>query len=382
MKTNMINKNRLAVNIFFGANGFLFANYIARLPEIQASHALDNGAIGLVLLASALGALIAMPLSGWLITNNGSKRITVIAGLLLCLSIPLIGFVPNGAILGMLFFLFVFATGTLDIAMNAQAVMVEKAIKKPIMTSFHALFSAGMMVGAGSSALFTRFEISLIYHLITVSVFSLAWVIWGILHLINDEGQKLARKGKAFRLPEASLLVIGLIAFCCMLGEGAMANWSTNYMLNIADAGPSFAPMGLLAFSSAMMIARFGGDFVRNRLGDQKLLSLNSIIAAIGLGLVLLIPIPWVVFLGLLLVGLGLSAIVPIAYSTAGNAPGLSPGEGISMVATIGYAGFLLGPPIIGFLADWQSLRFALLFTLLLFVLMTMLSFRLKYRNA
>jgi fucose permease len=134
--------------------------------------------------------------------------------------------------------------------------------------------------------------------------------------------------------------------------------------------------MGLVAFSLAMMIARFLGDRVRDRLGDRQLLISSSMVAVAGLGLVLLIPHPVVVLIGLLLVGLGLSVVVPIAYSTAGNAPGLAPGVGIGMVTTIGYGGLLLGPPIIGFLADWQDLRFALAFTLLLFMVMVLLSFR------
>lgn len=369
-------KNRLAVSILFGVNGFLFANYVSRLPEIQAAYELDNGAIGLVLLSSALGALLAMPFTGWMIVGIGSRRISTISGLLFCLLISLIGFMPNPALLGILFFIVGLATGTMDVSMNAQAVVVEQLYKKPLMSNFHALFSAGMMAGAGTGALATYLDLGLKWHFVVASLVGFGFVNWTIPHLVPDSGQEGAMKKKAFQLPEASLVGVGLIAFCCMLGEGAMANWSTNYMLNIAGAQSGFAPMGLAVFSLAMMTARFGGDAIRALLGDRLLLILSSSIAVVGLGLFLLFPYPWMVLLGLLLVGLGLSVIVPISYSTAGNTPGLSPGVGIGMVTTIGYAGFLLGPPIIGFLADWQSLREALMFTLLLFGLMTLLSFR------
>lgn len=368
--------NKFAVSVCFAANGFLFTNYISRLPLIQSDFGLDNGAIGMVLLASALGALIAMPFTGWLITEKGSRRILMIAAVLFCLFIPLIGLMPGRIALGLLFFIIGLATGTMDVSMNSQAVLVEKGSQRPVMSFFHALFSAGMMLGAGCGALFTHFNIGLLIHLGTVSLLALAAVIGAIQHLVPDRGQVTTERKKRFQLPEASLIGVGLIAFCCMLGEGAMANWSTNYMLRIASADSGFAPMGLVAFSLAMMVARFLGDRVRGQLGDRYLLISSSMVAVAGLGLALLIPHPIVVLIGLLLVGLGLSVVVPIAYSTAGNTPDLAPGVGIGMVTTIGYGGLLLGPPIIGFLADWQNLRFALAFTLLLFVVMVLLSLR------
>ncbi|PHN04564.1 MFS transporter [Flavilitoribacter nigricans] len=377
-----MHSNKIAVSVFFAANGFLFTNYISRLPLIQSEFALDNGAIGMVLLASALGALIAMPFTGWLITEKGSRQILTVAALLFCLVIPLIGFMPGGIALSLLFFVIGLATGTMDVSMNSQAVLVEKTLQRPVMSFFHALFSAGMMFGAGCGALFTHFQAGLLVHLISVSLPALAAVLWAIRGLVPDRGQVTSGRKKRFQLPEASLIGVGLIAFCCMLGEGAMANWSTNYMLRIASADSGFAPMGLVAFSLAMMTARFLGDRVRDRMGDRHLLIGSSMVAVAGLGLALLIPHPIVVLIGLLLVGLGLSVVVPIAYSTAGQAPGLAPGVGIGMVTTIGYGGLLLGPPIIGFLADWQGLRIALAFTLVLFVLMVLLSFRFRPASA
>lgn len=377
-----MHSNKIAVSVFFAANGFLFTNYISRLPLIQSEFALDNGAIGMVLLASALGALIAMPFTGWLITEKGSRQILTVAALLFCLVIPLIGFMPGGIALSLLFFVIGLATGTMDVSMNSQAVLVEKTLQRPVMSFFHALFSAGMMFGAGCGALFTHFQAGLLVHLISVSLSALAAVLWAIRGLVPDRGQVTSGRKKRFQLPEASLIGVGLIAFCCMLGEGAMANWSTNYMLRIASADSGFAPMGLVAFSLAMMTARFLGDRVRDRMGDRHLLIGSSMVAVAGLGLALLIPHPIVVLIGLLLVGLGLSVVVPIAYSTAGQAPGLAPGMGIGMVTTIGYGGLLLGPPIIGFLADWQGLRIALAFTLVLFVVMVLLSFRFRPASA
>ena len=183
------------------------------------------------------------------------------------------------------------------------------------------------------------------------------------------------------KIHSRALLGMGLIAFCCMLGEGAMADWSTNYLEKVAMAAPATAPLGLAAFSMAMMLARFAGDGARARWGDGRLLIAGSVLSVVGLSLVLTILEPIVIILACALVGLGLSVIVPIAYSTAGNMPGIEPGVGISMVTTVGYSGFLFGPPIIGFLADGIGLRLALLFVLILFLIMLFLSSRVPLTN-
>jgi MFS family permease len=161
-----------------------------------------------------------------------------------------------------------------------------------------------------------------------------------------------------------------------MLGEGAMANWSVNYMQNIAHASKSVAPIAISAFATAMTLGRLFGDRVRAAIGDKKLIVLGSVIATAGMVITLLFPFPYSSITGFFFVGLGLSTIVPIAYSIAGNAKGLPHGVGLAMVTTVGYSGFLFGPPIIGFLADWKSLHFSLGVVAALFVIMTILAIR------
>jgi fucose permease len=277
-----------------------------------------------------------------------------------------------------LFFIMGITAGMLDVSMNAQAVMVEKAKGKPIMTSFHALFSIGMALGAACGSLFIGLNTTLFTHLLVITVASLTASLFARFHLIQDKPQG-ETDGPAFRLPSAALLGIGVIAFCSMLGEGAMADWSTNYMENISKATKAIAPLGLAAFALAMTMGRIIGDSARTKYGDKRLMVVCGVIASSGLVLSILIVQPAIVMIGFFLVGAGLSVIVPIAYSIAGNSPGISPGVGLAMVTTVGYAGFLFGPPIIGFLADWQTLRLALLFVVVLFLVMTGLSYR--YRS-
>lgn len=369
---------RIAVKLIFFINGFVHANLASRFPRIQELFSIDNGTLGIVLLSSSIGALLAMPFTGWLIIRNGSRRITIAAVFLYCIFVPLIPLMPGIAGLAIIFFIMGLTAGMLDVSMNSQAVMVEQQHTKPIMTSFHALFSIGMVAGAGCGALFVKLQTSLFIHLSIVIGLSLIGALWARYHLIHDKPAEKVSEGPAFRLPNTSMISIGVIAFCCMLGEGAMADWSTNYMEKIAGASKALAPIGLSSFALAMTIGRFFGDSVRAKLGDRKLLVYLGLISSSGLIITLLFVHPLVVITGLFITGLGLSSIVPIAYSIAGNTKDLSPGVGLAMVTTVGYSGFLFGPPIIGFVADWQSLRLALTGVAILFIIMTLLSARYK----
>lgn len=370
--------SRLAVKIIFFLNGFVHANYISRLPRIQEQFQIDNGTVGLVLLSSSVGALIAMPFTGWLIIRNGSRRTAIFSAFFYCSLIPLIPWMPTLWALIILFFLMGVSAGMLDVAMNAQAVMVEKQLNKPIMTSFHALFSIGMALGAVGGSLFTGR--GLFIHFAIITLFSLVTVFIARYYLIHDKPESNKEEGPAFRLPTAAMVNIGVIAFCCMLGEGAMSDWSTNYMENIANADPALAPLGLSAFALAMTLGRILGDGARVRFGDKPLMIGCGLVATAGLTLAIVFINPFAVITGLFIVGLGLSAIVPIAYSIAGHTKDLPPGVGLAMVTTVGYTGFLFGPPIIGLLADWQTLRLALLLVVLLLVFMTILSYFYKPR--
>ena len=369
---------RIAVKLIFFINGFVHANLAARFPRIQEIFSIDNGTLGIVLLSSSVGALIAMPFTGWLIIRNGSRRITIASVFLYCLSVPLMPVMPGFFGLAFIFFIMGITAGMLDVSMNAQAVMVERQHSKPIMTSFHALFSIGMVAGAGCGALFVKLETTLFLHLSVIIALGLLGAAWARYHLIHDKPQEKINEGPAFRLPNSAMVSIGVIAFCCMLGEGAMADWSTNYMEKIAGASKALAPIGLSSFALAMTIGRFFGDSARIKFGDRMLMIYLGLISTLGLTVTLLFIHPFAVIAGLFITGLGLSSIVPIAYSIAGNTKNLSPGVGLAMVTTVGYSGFLFGPPIIGFVADWQSLRLALGAVAVLFVVMTLLSVRYK----
>lgn len=367
--------HRIAVSIFFFINGFLYANWISRLPEIQTFYEVSNAVLGTLLLCSAAGAIIAMPFSGWLTMRFGSRQLTAGTGILFCCLVPLVPVFSNLWIIVGLFFAIGMLTGSLDVSMNGQAVYVERMYTKPLMSSFHAIFSVGMALGAGTGALFTKFQIGLFPHFLTGATACLLLILWASLYLVNESTNESNNPdgGRGFRLPTKEILPLGIIAFCGMTGEGSMADWSAIYMNKVVGKDEAFSAFAFFSFAAAMTLGRIFGDYFTSLFGRKKLLIYNSLAAILGLSSMLLFPNPYVVLVALLVIGLGLSNIVPILYSAAGNTPGVAPSVGIAMATTVGYAGFFVGPPTIGYLADVFSLRIGLVFTLFLFVVMILL---------
>lgn len=369
--------NRLAVSFFFFTNGFQYANWVARLPEVQTLYGVSNTTLGTILLCSAAGAMSAMPFAGLLTVRLGSRRVTIITALAFVLAIPLIPLISNLWLIYALFFLFGVFGGSEDIAMNGQGVYVERLYKKPILASFHGVWSVGTALGAGFGALFAKFHIDLFTHLLAVSSLSLALIIWAASNLINDDPLSTATEktekdaeNSTFRLPTKAILPLGIIAFCGMTGEGAVGDWAAIYMKKVIGKDAAFSALAFGAFTTAMTIGRLTGDYFTEKFGKRKQLIINSLLALAGLTLVLAVNNQWTVLTGFFIIGLGLATIVPIVYSTAGNTEGVTPSVGIAMATTIGYSGFFVGPPVIGYLSDLYSLRIGLMFTLCLFAIM------------
>lgn len=372
--------NRIAVSIFFLINGILYANWVARLPEIQQMYGVSNAILGNLLLCIAAGSMTAMPFSGWLTVRFGSRALTATTGFLFCTLVPIIPLLNNLWVVGVLFFAIGISVGSMDVSMNGQAVYVERMYQKPLMSSFHAMFSIGMAGGAGISALFAEFQIGLFPHFLIAAICCMMLVLWATFHLVNERSNESANGNNqsGFRLPTKAILPLGIIAFCGMTGEGSMADWSAIYMNKVVGKDEAFSALAFGFFAAAMTIGRIFGDYFIARLGNNQMLLLNALASIMGLSVMLLFPYPYLVLIALFLVGLGLATVVPIIYSAAGNTPGVAPSVGIAMATTVGYAGFFVGPPTIGYLADLFSLRIGLMFSLILFVAMLVLIRRVR----
>jgi fucose permease len=351
---------RTAVTIIFFLNGALFASWAARLPAIQAQHNLTKGELGIVLLGLSCGVITALALASGFISRYGSRLVTVVAGVLLACALPLLALMPNPLLLWGALFIFGAFMSTMDVAMNAQGVEVEKQRGQPTMSSLHAAFSIGGFFGAAVGAGMAGQNISPALHFSSMAVLAIGVTLWAGQSLLLIKPHK-GGAGRIFQLPPRALLPLGVIAFCSTMGEGTMADWSAIYLEQIVQVSASTAALGFAVYSALMTVGRLAGDWLTQRLRADWLVRGGGAIATSGFLVAILLPQPVPVLFGFALVGAGLSIVIPLVFSAAGKMPNLPPGSGIAGVATIGYAGFLAGPPLIGAIAQVITLPAALL---------------------
>lgn len=368
-----VQRERFAVSLIFMIHGATFANWAARIPDVQHKLNINDQQLGLVLLGLSVGVVTALPLVGGLIGRFGSRQMTIMAGVLHSFSLVLLGLSFNFWTLWAALFFFGFVASAMDVSMNTQGVLVEQRLGKSVMSSFHAMFSIGLALGAFIGGQAIRLELSVLSHFLYVFGLFVIFVLsmWGLLVVKDADEQKRAA---AFSLPPRGLWLIGAVAFFSTVGEGAMVDWSTKYMRDVVQATPAIAAYGLTVFSLAMTIGRFSGDWLIQKFSGVLVVRVGGILAALGLVLAVAVPTITMSLIGFALVGLGLAAVIPLAFSAAGRVPDVPTGVGIAGVATIGYAGFLAGPPIIGVLAEQATLRVSMGFVLVLMVAMTLLA--------
>ncbi|MBV8916051.1 MAG: MFS transporter [Acetobacteraceae bacterium] len=344
----------------FLANGAGWGAWAASIPGVKAGLALSDTELGAALLCVAGGAMLAMPLAGWL----GAKHVKLLltgTGIVFMLALPLPGLAANLPVLAGTLLLVGAGAGSMDVCMNARASEVERRWGAAIMSSFHAAFSLGGLLGTGIVALAAGLHWGVLGGLLVTALLLGACVA---SHLVLDPTQDLADRDRAARMSWPSKAAAGLGALCLLafMSEGAVADWSGVFLSQVAAFSPASSTTGLAAFSAAMVLARLGGDRVVRRFGRTGVLRMGGLGAAAGF--LLAIAIPQAGPIGFGLVGLFAANMAPILFSAAGRA-GPAASTGVAAVATMGYAGMLLGPPVIGFLADHVGLRSALLLLVL-----------------
>ncbi|HZH09472.1 MAG TPA: MFS transporter [Microvirga sp.] len=358
---------RAAVSATFFGNGFGIGIWAGQLPRFKAALGLSDGELSIALLAFSFGAVLLMPTTGWVITHVGSRLATVVSAMAFTVGLLLIGLAPSLALFVAAAFLTGAFSGSLDISMNTNATVVEKAWGAAIMSSLHAFFSLGGLVGAAVSGLLISLELSIFSTLLV------ACIAQGLLFLcaafgMMGETERAGGEGHGFALPRGPVVVVAVLAMFCFIVEGAMVDWTAIYLETVAGVALDKAFMGFAAFSLAMTVCRFLGDGVVRRLGRARTMKLGGLLAAAGLSLATLLPGPVPATIGFALVGFGLANLVPVLFSAAAQIPGIAPSVGVAMVATLGYGGYLMGPPLIGFGGDLFGLR-AMLGILILFAL-------------
>ena len=351
---------RVAVSTVFAVLGFVSAGWIARIPAVTTKLNLDTAQLGLLLLFIAIGSLTAFQFIGRLIEHHGSARTTFWFSLVFSLSVLVMAFAPSAWVLAVGLFIYGFVFGAGDVAMNAQGVTVERKLGKPIMGSLHGYFSLGALAGAGTSAGAASLGVGLEENLSLIAIVAPGLVVWANTGYIADEPvpvQKPSTRKSRFSLPARALWPLGIIAFCAAVGEGAMADWGALYIHDQLGSGEGVAAAGFAAFSTTMLLGRFACDRLVVRYGAARVVTIGAVISALGLIGGLIPGTTTAAVIGFAVMGIGLAPGFPVIYSAAGSVPGIPSGRGVAAVATIGYTGFLAGPPILGLLARYSSIR-------------------------
>jgi MFS family permease len=355
---------RWAVAAVFFLNGFAIANWVVRIPAVSAALNLSTGSLGLVLLAAAVGALVSMPVVGQLCSRFGSKQLTLFCSLGFALLTMLLALASSVVLLVLALFFWGALNAGLDVAMNTQGTTVERGFGRPVLSGFHAFWSVGSLFGAAVGGVFARFDVVAGVHLGIVGGLVLVafFVVSRFLVLDVQDSDSEVKSGLKLSV---GLWALGAIAFCALLGEGAIADWGALYLKNSLGADAGLAAAGFAAFQMCMAAFRFAGDGLRLRFGDARVVLLSGVVAMFGMALAIVFDQIWVVILGFGFVGAGFAVIFPAALGLVSKLESGSSGPAIAWVGGVGYSGFLVGPPLIGLLSEFVSLRFGLLAVLL-----------------
>ena len=368
--------HRWAVAAIFFASGLTFASWASRIPEVQAMHHLSNGALGGVLFALPAGSLISLPLWGWMIAKYGSKTMLLSGISLYVLLLLLISLAGSIGQLWVILFLFGMIGNLCNISVNTQAVAVEKLYGRSIMAGFHAIWSLAGFTGAAVGNLLIAFNATLFLHFLVIGILATLLVIVVNTRLLQGDAQ--TQSASFIVRPNKELWLLGLIAFCCMACEGAMFDWTGVYFQKVVNVPRQLVALGYTAFMSTMAGGRFLGDWIITRFGKRQVLQASGLLIFSGLLLAVLFPYLLFAILGFMLVGFGVSSVIPVVYSAAGNSQNLAPSVALATVSSIGFIGFLIGPPIIGFIAEILSLRWSFTFIAILGLGTTLLSSKMK----
>ncbi|GAU81564.1 MFS transporter [Bosea sp. BIWAKO-01] len=349
---------QVATRIAFFVAGLGIAAWAPLVPYAKLRMALDDGALGLLLLCLGAGSILAMPLSGALASRFGCRRVLIGAVLLIAFMLPALATAAHLPLLALALFVFGAGIGSLDCVINIQAVIVERASGRSMMSGFHGLFSLGGIAGAaGASGLLMLGATPLLATLVVVAILlvAIAWAASGLLPYASKG------EGPAFAIPHGIVLFIGVLCFVVFLAEGAMLDWSAVFLTDLRQVDAAYAGLGYAAFASTMTIGRLTGDRFVQRLGAQRIIISGGLCAAAGLALATLAPSWLAGLVGFALVGAGCSNIVPVLYTAIGRQNAMPEHIAVPAISTLGYAGILVGPAAIGAVAQFASLPIAFL---------------------
>lgn len=348
---------RFAVAAFFFIAGICFASWASRIPDISRALNLHEGALGAVLFALPIGSMCSLPLSGWLVSKLGSRKVATLSGLIYPTILICLGFCNTVPLIITTLFFFGLFGNMMNISVNTQAVGVEKLYNRSIMATFHGVWSLAGFTGAAVGTILISQGFDPYQHFIGIASVMMCMALFSQKYILPKDTQHPDQP--IFAKPDANLLKLGLIAFCCMAAEGTMFDWSGIYFQKIIQVPKNLTTLGYAAFMSTMAGGRFLGDRLVTQFGKKFILQMSGIVIATGLLTAVILPYLIPATIGFLLVGIGVSSVVPLVYSQAGKSTTMNAGMALAAVSSIGFLGFLIGPPLIGFIAELLGLQWS-----------------------
>jgi predicted MFS family arabinose efflux permease len=349
-------RQQISTRIVFFVAGFGLAAWAPLVPFAKSRVGIDEGALGLVLLCLGAGSIITLPMAGALVARFGCRQVVIGSAVPLCLTLPLLATASTPVALAGGLFVFGAALGSIDSTMNIQAIIVERRSGRSMMSGFHGLFSVGSIAGPASMAALLGAGASPLAVTLCITAGMAAAVAIAAPNLLPYGSDS---EGSVFALPRGIVLFIGALCFIAFLAEGAMVDWSALFLASVRGMNVAYAGLGYAAFALTMTIGRLTGDRVRQRWGGRKIVIFGGLCAAIGFAVAALAPVWQAVLLGYALVGIGCANIVPVLYTSAGRQTLLPEHVAVPAITTLGYAGILVGPAVIGFVAHAASLSVA-----------------------
>jgi len=363
---------RRASLLIFLVCGIGLSSWAPMVPFAKVNLGLDDAALGLVLLSLGAGAILTMPFTGFLINKFGSRRVMLVAAIVIAITLPLLLLTSTAVELAIALFVFGASIGSIDVAMNSHAVLVQDRYGRHIMSSFHGMFSLGGLLG--SIGLGFLIKMGLSPTIAAVSISALLILIAGSQYQnLFPKAEEKSVDSFSFSLPRGPVLALGLMCFVFFLAEGALLDWSAVFLQFNRNFEPSMAGLGYAVFSVAMAVMRLTGDKIVHKIGSSKVVLIGALVSAAGYMLAVTVPWQGAALIGFALVGLGAANVVPVFFTAAGNIPNIPASVSLPAVTTLGYMGQLAGPAMIGFIAEASSLPIALGFVgfLLLIVAFT-----------
>ena len=359
---------RVANTVFFFVSGFGYSSWASRIPDIKNQLHLTEAQFGAVLFAFPIGLMFTMPITGKLLNKYTSRFCMVLGAVMFNIMLSLPGFASYVWQLIIILLIFGASRNIFNLSINAQSLEVQKLYPKSIITRFHAVWSIAVFSGAGLGYVMVTQHIAPSYHLLGVSVFMMA--LTACFYPLSIHNEPVPVKKKFFSMPEKNLVKFALICFVSMACENTMYDWSGIYFENILKASPKLTSAAFVFFATAVTLGRIFGDYGVMKFGTKKILLYSGILITLGFGICFILPYAYPTIFGYVLIGFGVSCVVPLVFSIAGRSSKLSSGSALTSISTIGYLGFLLVPPMVGFISEYLSMKWAFLIMALLGILM------------